>query len=820
MLATLAFAADVFFANGPYDQAVPTPQAILGYGPGQHHTVYLDQERVVQAIAAKAAGRVKVFPFGKSNEGRPLRVVAISSPENIKHLDQIRADMQTLADGTLNEDVLKRVPCIVWINETIHGNETASFESGMWLIYNLAASRNQAITQTLQNTVVIVNPCYNPDGHERCVVWYNSVARGDADPGTFETHEPRILNGRSNHYRFDMNRDRLAMSQIETQQEVTEFLRWNPQVYADQHGQVETYFFPPTAMSVNANVRERYNKWTDVLGRATAKAFDANGFGYYVKDVFDFYAPVYLDSWATFSGAIGMTQETNTSWLATTDGDGTVWTLRDGVERHFTSALAVIESSSKNREGLLRAFAEYKHKGASGQAAGARKFFVARASEAQQAERLRKTLAVSHIQSEVIEGKGSFSGESLWTGKSEHVSDQGFFLVIPMAQPQATLALSLLQTESEFEPEFIKEQIRRREAQKADSEYAESSEFYDLTGWSISLLHGLRSWWTTEKPSLSPAPKALIPAVAPTVGWAVRPGEANTLAVERLLMSGVRVSMSPKEMKLSTGTYPPGTYIIHRKRNEEDVASKLKGVAVEPLDSAFPEEGRYAPGSENVIRLRPAKIGILYGDENNPTQFGSAWWVFEKEFNLPFTALHNGALRGNLDRFSTILAPEGSVDVSGDKMKEWVQGGGCLVLLGGAPTRGGYLKLEASSGAGSVPGSLFRGELDPRSFISYGYPVDADGKVRLAAFVSGSTFYKADGEGSVFTIPDDEGKKLLTGWEWPDDTEKAIAGTSWCEVAHVGQGRVIWFAQDPTERAMYPGMYGMLLNAMVMGPAP
>ncbi len=821
MLLALAFAADIFFSHGPYDGSVPKPDSILGYAAGKRHTYYMDQERVIQAIASKAGARAKLIPIGQSTEGRPLRIMAISSPENIKRLDQIQADIQTLADGTLKPELVAKTPVIVWINETIHGNESASFDSGMWLIYNLAASKSPEITKILQNTVVIVNPCYNPDGHERFVVWYNSVARGDADPDAYEPREPRIIYGRTNHYRFDMNRDRLAMSQAESRQEVTAFLKWNPQVYCDQHGQVENYFFPPTAMSVHKNVRERYNRWTDVLGRATAKAFDANGFNYYVKDIFDFYAPVYLDSWATLSGAIGMTQETSTSFLARTDSDGYVKTLRDGMERHFTSALAVIGSASENRQALVQSFADFKERNASGKATGARKFFIAKAAERGQVERMKRILDVSKIESTIITGKANFSGESLWTSTKETVNTDGNFLVVPMAQPQATLALTLFQTESDFEPEFLKEQLRRRELQKKGSDYAEGEEFYDLTGWSMPMLHGMKAWWCDAKPETMERMVKRGEVRDSSIGWAILPGEANTTSVLRLLSQGVRVSLSAKPMKLGEAEFPAGTYLIMRQRNDADVYAKVKGTDALALTTAFPEGERYSPGSESVQRLRAGKLGILFGDENSPSQFSGAWYVVEKELNLPFTAMHNSALRGNLDRYSAILAPEGA-DVSSAKLKEWVQGGGCLVLLGGDPNRGGFVKLDKQSNVGqpgNVPGSLFRGELDPRSFLSYGYPVDSDGKIRLAAFVGGSSFYRPSGDGTVWSI-EDEGKCLLSGWGWPDDTEKAVAGSVAAQVERVGQGHVVWFALDPTERAMYAGQWQMLLNAITIGPTP
>jgi len=130
----------------------------------------------------------------------------------------------------------------------------------------------------------------------------------------------------------------------------------------------------------------------------------------------------------------------------------------------------------------------------------------------------------------------------------------------------------------------------------------------------------------------------------------------------------------------------------------------------------------------------------------------------------------------------------------------------------------GFVDLAKAKGEPqSLPGSLFRAKLDSRSFLSYGYPVGTD----ISVPIDGNTFFLARKEGgSVVTLsPDEKAKKLLTGWEFDDDTEKNLTGTVWLQDAPVGQGHVIIFTHDPTERAMWPGLNKLLLNAMILGPS-
>ena len=153
------------YSRGPYRSDVPRPESILGYELGTRETTYWEQERVVRAIADAATDRVKVFPYGKTVEGRPLRIVAISSPENMARIETIRANALRLADprslpAAEATELARTMPAIVWLNQNVHGDESTSFESGMALIYNLAATQEPKLLESLKNCVVIVNPSY------------------------------------------------------------------------------------------------------------------------------------------------------------------------------------------------------------------------------------------------------------------------------------------------------------------------------------------------------------------------------------------------------------------------------------------------------------------------------------------------------------------------------------------------------------------------------------------------------------------------------------------------------------------------------------
>src|SRR5690606_37382737 len=126
----------------------------------------------------------------------------------------------------------------------------------------LAASDEPATMEILRNTVTLVITGENPDGHERFATWYNSVAVGSADRNAIEHSEPWSIYGRLNHYRFNLNRDTLAMTQKETRNMAKAYNEWNPQVAVDHHGQTSQFFFPPAALPINPNLPQPVtNRW-------------------------------------------------------------------------------------------------------------------------------------------------------------------------------------------------------------------------------------------------------------------------------------------------------------------------------------------------------------------------------------------------------------------------------------------------------------------------------------------------------------------------------------------------------------------------------
>src|SRR6266700_4057524 len=97
-------------------------------------------EQVINAIAAAAPDRVKIYDIGLTNEHRMQHLVVISAPENISRLDEIKANNAKLTDPRKTsaaeaQSIIQNNPAIAWMAYTIHGNESAGFEAMMQVMY-------------------------------------------------------------------------------------------------------------------------------------------------------------------------------------------------------------------------------------------------------------------------------------------------------------------------------------------------------------------------------------------------------------------------------------------------------------------------------------------------------------------------------------------------------------------------------------------------------------------------------------------------------------------------------------------------------------
>lgn len=340
-----------------------SPDQFLGYKLGSRFTAHAQVVYYFEHVAKFAPQKVKLQYYGATNEHKPLLLAFVSSAENIENLQNIRKNnVQLAAAGAAS--IEKPTP-IVWLSYNVHGNEASSSEASMLTLYELVNPQNSQTKLWLGNTVVVIDPCLNPDGRDRYVNWFNSVVGIKYNPDVIaREHNEPWPGGRTNHYNFDLNRDWAWQTQLESRQRVKEYLNWMPQVHVDFHEQGinDNYYFAPAAQPYHEAITQWQRDFQVQIGKNHARYFDKNGWLYFTKEVFDLLYPSYGDTYPIYNGSIGMTYEQAggpEGGLGVLTSDGDTLTLYDRLIHHYTTSLSTIEIASQNAAKLITEFKNY-----------------------------------------------------------------------------------------------------------------------------------------------------------------------------------------------------------------------------------------------------------------------------------------------------------------------------------------------------------------------------------------------------------------------------------------------------------------------------
>ena len=341
-------------------QSIQSPDDFLGYELGTQFTRHHKVVDYFKYVASQLSDQIQLEQYGETYEGRPLYVSYISSEENLKNIETIRENNLKSA-GIINGSSTTNGIAIVWLSYNVHGNEASSTEAAMKTLYTLLTEKQD----WLKNTVVIIDPCINPDGRDRYVNWFNETSSKpyDISQQASEHNEP-WPGGRANHYLFDLNRDWAWASQTESQSRLKIYNKWLPQVHVDFHEQGinEPYYFAPATEPFHEIISDWQRDFQIQIGKNHAKYFDANGWLFFTRERFDLFYPSYGDTYPTFMGAIGMTYEQaghGRGGLGVLNDEGDVLTLVDRVAHHTTTGLSTVEISSKNAEKLNVEFKKF-----------------------------------------------------------------------------------------------------------------------------------------------------------------------------------------------------------------------------------------------------------------------------------------------------------------------------------------------------------------------------------------------------------------------------------------------------------------------------
>jgi hypothetical protein len=832
------------------DPRVPTPEKFLGFRIGDRFVTHPEALAYARAVAAAAPDRVHFETFGKTPEGRELFLLVITAPENHAKMDALVAANRAVWSPLPGKKAAPAAgqPLFVWFSYGIHGDEASSPDAAMATVYHLAASRDAETAEWLRRVVLTIDPMLNPDGRMRYLAWLTSSMTGAPDPNPdSREHFPVWPRGRTNHFGFDMNRDWSAATQVETRARLARLIQTPPQVVVDFHemSPESSYFFPPVAEPTNRLLPQELFQWFGVFGKANAAAFDARGWGYFIRETYDFFYPGYTDAWPSFNGAIGMTYEMAggpRSGLAYKRKDGTVLTLKERALKHFTTGLATLKTAAERRDEILRDFASAR----TSSLAAPNRVWTFPAD--QDAYRLR--LLAETLQLQGVEVKRTAAASADLPAGS---------LVVEKAQPSGTLVAALLDEKAELTEPFL-----QKERQKFLR--GEDEAFYDVTAWSLPAAFGLKASKSNALPKVgmeeaAPAAGAIKDAGA-RLGYIVRnPGLGAFPILARCAEKKVPVNVAARSFKVGERGYEAGTLFLRREGAPSDldeVVANLAGetgVPFEGVASAWTEDG-ITLGSGWFLPWKPSRVALLAGPGVDRLSAGWALDAFHRVFRYPVTVIDPDTLgEAELSAYDVIIVPDSGSRVigaltrsNGDALKAWVRSGGTLVGVGGGSSllrdkeiglskatdwksprdreekkKDGDEKEAAKKPVAtedpdlenrrlSIPGAIFKTKRRPEHFLLFG----AEAEPRILLTTNAPLVPPDDPFRTVLSIAKE--KPLWSGHAWPEAIDR-MAGTPYLLAESAGRGWAITFLDDPNFRGFWLGTSLFFGNAAIFAPS-
>lgn len=810
-----------------YNSSVPTPDSIIGHAVGELH---VSHDRLIAYMKALdvASDRISLKTIGYTHELRPVVLMIITSPENHQNLENIRQTHLALTDSERSNGLdIRNMPAVFYVGGSIHGNEPSGANAGMLFAYHLAAAQGKDIEEILKNTIILFDPCFNPDGLQRFSTWVNSrkSLRVSADPNDMEHHEP-WPSGRGNHYWFDLNRDWLVAQHPESQARVKVFHDWKPNVVTDHHEMSTnaTFFFQPGVPSRTHPLTPSKNiELTKKLGQYFANGLDEIGSLYYTQEGFDDF---YYGKGSTFpdiQGGVGVLFEQASARGHAQESANGVLRFSFGIRNQFVTALSSLKAVNALREELL-SYQRQFFKDAAGEA---KKDAVKAMIVGSQKDPVRVKLLGEILDRHNITMLAPKSAVSI--GGKIFQKESSF--IVPFDQPQYRLIKSVFERRTNFT----------------------DSIFYDISAWTLPLAAGLDFAEMKEvSTSNDHFNENLVPGkfiggksdyayVFETFGYYA------PRAINRLLQQGIRIKVSTNAFhNTDQKIFQPGSIIIPLGIQEKNIAVvdhvmnqilNEDAIDVFSFKSGLDYNGA-SLGSPSFQTIRKPEIAVLVAGDVNSVDAGEIWHLLDTRFEMPVTMMPVDVFNTvDIDRYNTIVLPPGNyrsvTQAAKEKLQRWVQDGGVVIgfenalnwltasglgkfnMQKEAPSKDSlssfaYKDIDEMRGAQQTSGAIFQVQADLSHPLLFGYESET-----IPVFKS--TNLVMERASNPFANPIVyKNKPLVAGYISQKNYER-VGNAAYAGVSVVGKGRVIGFTENLAFRAFWFGTNKMLTNAIYFG---
>jgi hypothetical protein len=813
-----------------FDPDIPTPEQFFGHQVGEWHLTHDQLLNYIKEIA-KVSDRAILQEYARSYENRPLVHLIFTTAENQQRLDELKEIHIKYSDP--DENISQDgVPMVLYLGYGVHGNESSGPNSSVLTAYYLAAAQGPKIDKLLENSIILVDPCLNPDGFTRHSTWANmhqsATVMTSPDSRQYSEVWP---GGRTNHYWFDLNRDYLLLVHPESRGRVAKFHEWKPNIYNDHHemGADNTFFFQPGIPTRNNPLTPEENfRLTNRLATYHARFLDNISAPYFSKEQYDDY---YLGKGSTYpdvNGCIGILFEQAGFRGRIRETSNGIKKLAYGIRNQFTVTLSTLEAAADMKDDLLTFQKEFYREALREAENDPVKAYMF--GDENDPEKVRQFIELlKQHQIEVFKNEKEVNAE----GK---VFTPGSSYVVPLDQPQYKLIKGVFDVITTFE----------------------DSTFYDVSTWTIPFAYnipysGLQSskdiQYSDEDVNTQKTEGTVIggkSSVAYLLKWN---GLLSPKALFSLQNAGILTKVATKEFisriagKNEDFTY--GTILIPvdgQKSDEDEIfrliseTAKNTGTDFYSVETGFSAGGTDL-GSGAFITLEKPEVLMLAGRGAGSGDAGEIWHMFDQRFQIPVCLAETDNIGSiDLNRYNTLILPGGSFSNLGtsgtEKIKTWAEQGGTIIAVKSAASwasRNGLGKTKFKKGVpadstlnfdyadrskeqsiNAIGGAIFNAEMDITYPLCYGYS-----RKEIPVFKTGNSVAESlnikYSEPVKFTA-----EPYLSGFVSYKNLER-IKDAPVVSVQSAGRGRLITFHESMTFRGYWLGTNKMFMNGVFFG---
>jgi hypothetical protein len=860
LVALAPVAAVVLSAAAAAQGPITTPRSHFGFelaADGEY--AMWDEELAYYEKLSRESDRIELRDVGTSTLGRRMVLLTISSPENLARQERYREISRSLADPRgLSQGEIDAMAAegraVVLVTLGMHSTEVASGQMGPRMVYRLATSNDDQTRTILDNTIFLLMPSFNPDGHDIVGEWVKQTA-GTPHQGVGPAELYSYYVGHDN------NRDGYMLTQAESQVWAkVVFGEWFPQIYKDTHQQGSygaRITIPPKYDPINPHVDPLIWRESQLLGGAMGTKLEAEG-------VTGVESQVHYDAWfmASFHGVSNLSnmvsfhtesasaqlvwpiyihpQQINPGSRGRPENKaqmtfphpwpGGWWRMSDIARQQEIETLSLVETAGRYRQDFLR-----------------NRALVA----ARQIEKGGGEAPYAHILPMSQHDPGTaakFAGVLMLSGIEVHRAVERFDvggrvveagdLVIRLDQPGRALIKTLIEPEVYPDNEWT----RRRDGSPLSP--------YDMASFTLADHMGVESFGAGEPITarlelLSSAPKPTGEVTGTgSAGWLLTPTWNDSFrAITRVLAGGGSVYRLPDP----PAPWAPGTFWI--PAGGPTTRASIQALST---DLGVPFTAVAAAPTGTMSQLAPLRVGLYQRYAGGNMDEGWTRFLFD-QWDIPYTRVDaDEIVAGGLNaKYDVLLFADDNVNAivgrrgdgaatpySGatypaeydktigetglENLKEFVRRGGDLVLLDGAtalaterfgiPVRNPLLGLDEREFF--VPGSTLRVKMDTHHPLAYGMPEDA-----LVVFFESTAFDIGNSASNQdISVVAEYGDRDLMKGGWLDGEQHLANQAALVDVGY-GEGRIALIGFRAQNRAQSHGTFKVLFNALYQGAA-